>query len=85
MKIEIGFFGLLQIVFITLKLCGVIDWEWWAVLLPALICSGFIFGCLFVGLLLQVFAAVFGASIREFLRKRRNKHFQKLHNERLGK
>ena len=30
----VGFFGLLGIVFITLKLCGVIDWEWWLVLAP---------------------------------------------------
>ena len=30
----IGFFGLLAIVFITFKLCGVIDWSWWLVLLP---------------------------------------------------
>jgi hypothetical protein len=30
----IGFCGLLGIVFITLKLCGVIDWSWWWVLLP---------------------------------------------------
>ena len=30
----IGFFGLLTIVFIALKLCGVIDWSWWLVLLP---------------------------------------------------
>jgi len=30
----IGFFGLLGIVFITLKLCGVIDWSWWWVLAP---------------------------------------------------
>ena len=33
----IGFFGLLAIVFITLKLCGVIDWEWWLVLAPILV------------------------------------------------
>lgn len=32
----IGFFGLLQIVFITLKLLKVIDWSWWLVLSPAL-------------------------------------------------
>lgn len=31
----IGFFGLLAIVFIALKLTGVIDWSWWLVLLPA--------------------------------------------------
>lgn len=30
----IGFFGLLTIVFITLKLTGVIDWSWWWVLAP---------------------------------------------------
>ena len=30
----IGFFGLLGIVFITLKLVGVSDWEWWLVLTP---------------------------------------------------
>jgi hypothetical protein len=30
----IGFFGLLTIVFITLKLTGYIDWSWWWVLAP---------------------------------------------------
>ena len=30
----IGFFGLLGILFIGLKLGGVIDWSWWWVLLP---------------------------------------------------
>lgn len=30
----IGFTGILQIVFIILKLCGVIDWSWWWVLAP---------------------------------------------------
>lgn len=30
----IGFSGLLTIVFITLKLTGVIDWSWWWVLSP---------------------------------------------------
>lgn len=30
----IGFTGLLQLVFITLKLCGVIDWPWKCVLIP---------------------------------------------------
>lgn len=31
---KIGFFGLLSIVFITLKLCGVIAWSWWWVTSP---------------------------------------------------
>lgn len=30
----IGFFGLLQIVFIVLKLIGKIDWSWWWVMAP---------------------------------------------------
>ena len=30
----IGFFGLLGIVFITLKLTGFIDWSWWLVTAP---------------------------------------------------
>lgn len=30
----IGFCGLLAIVFITLKLCGVIAWSWWWVTCP---------------------------------------------------
>ena len=30
----IGFTGLLTVVFITLKLCHVIDWSWWWVLAP---------------------------------------------------
>lgn len=30
----IGIFGLLGVVFVTLKLCGVIDWSWWWVTAP---------------------------------------------------
>lgn len=30
----IGFCGLLAIVFITLKLCGIINWSWWWVTSP---------------------------------------------------
>jgi ABC-type multidrug transport system permease subunit len=33
----IGFTGLLTIVFITLKLCGVIQWSWFWVLSPIII------------------------------------------------
>lgn len=36
----IGFTGILQIVFIILKLCGVIDWSWWWVLSPIWIVIG---------------------------------------------
>ncbi len=33
----VGFFGLLQVAFIVLKLTNVIDWSWWVVLIPAFI------------------------------------------------
>lgn len=38
----IGFTGLLQIVFITLKLCKVITWSWWWVMSPMLIGWGIV-------------------------------------------
>ena len=30
----VGVFGLLGVVFVTLKLCGVINWSWWWVTCP---------------------------------------------------
>jgi hypothetical protein len=30
----VGLLGLLGVVFVTLKLCGVIDWSWWWVTAP---------------------------------------------------
>lgn len=33
-NINLGFFSLLTIVFIVLKLCNVINWSWWWVLAP---------------------------------------------------
>lgn len=41
-NIEIGFSGLLQITFIVLKLCKVINWSWWLVCLPTIISVGLI-------------------------------------------
>lgn len=31
---SVGFCGLLGLIFITLKLCKIITWSWWLVLLP---------------------------------------------------
>lgn len=31
----VGFFGLLTVLFVALKLTSVINWSWWLVLLPA--------------------------------------------------
>ena len=44
--------GVVQIVFIILKLVGVIDWSWWLVLIPVWIMIGFGFLALIVGLLI---------------------------------
>lgn len=38
----VTFVGLLQVAFIVLKLCNVINWSWWLVMLPAIISGGFI-------------------------------------------
>ncbi len=46
----IGFVGLLTIVFITLKLTGVINWSWWLVLSPVIAIAALIF--LFVVILI---------------------------------
>ena len=45
----ISFWGVLQIVFNVLKVCGVIDWSWFFVLLP-LICYVLLLGFLYWGL-----------------------------------
>lgn len=49
----IGFTGLLALVFITLKLCGIISWSWWWVLAP-----------LWIPFILIVLIALFIAIIR---------------------
>lgn len=36
----VGFTGLLTLLFITLKLTGVIDWAWWLVLAPVWVAAG---------------------------------------------
>lgn len=44
----IGFCGLLQIVFITLKLLKVINWSWWWVLAPIWIPIAIVVVCLII-------------------------------------
>ena len=36
----IGITGLLQVAFIVLKLCKVINWSWWLVFMPAFVDLG---------------------------------------------
>lgn len=47
----VSILGVVQIVFIILKLVGVIEWSWWLVLIPLWIMIGFGFLALIVGLL----------------------------------
>ncbi len=47
----VGTLGVVQIVFIILKLIGVINWSWWLILIPVWIMIGFGFLALIVGLL----------------------------------
>ena len=51
---KIGFFGLLQLIFITLKLIDKIDWSWWWVLAPTwgpvLVFIGFMVAAAAIGL-----------------------------------
>ena len=53
----IGFFGLLAIVFITLKLTGYITWSWWWVLAPLWAPLAVV---LVIFLLIVIIAAAFG-------------------------
>lgn len=45
----IGVAGVVQIVFLILKLCKVIDWSWWFVMLPTLIEIGLLVVILTIG------------------------------------
>jgi hypothetical protein len=47
---HIGFFGLLTLLFIGLKLAHFIDWSWWLVTLPAWGGAAFALVMMFLGL-----------------------------------
>ncbi len=54
-KVSFPFLSILTLIFITLKLCNVIAWSWWAVLspiwLPLLLVMAFLGICLIVAIL----------------------------------
>lgn len=73
----VGFCGLLTIVFITLKLCGVLGWPWWWVLAPIwmpTICGLSIIG---IGVMLSRRAERKAKKEREIL----NQEFRQLSNK----
>lgn len=59
----IGFFGLLTIVFIVMKLLGKLDWSWWWVLCPIWFVSAIVFS-----IVLLVGIGLGGIFFIEFLR-----------------
>lgn len=61
---QIGFFGLLTLVFVTLKLIGYIDWSWWLVLLPA-------YGGFVVLFILIILLALLGDKPRFVVRRKK--------------
>lgn len=48
----------LQIVFIVLKLCGVIKWSWWLVLMPIWISLG-------IGVILFIILVIYGIWLKK--------------------
>jgi hypothetical protein len=56
----IGVFGLLGVLFVALKLLGVIDWSWWWVTIPFWGGFGVIFGLLILVAIFSGIAAMFG-------------------------
>lgn len=55
-----GFFGLLGILLIGLKLAGVIDWPWWVVLSPVWVPIAVTFAILLMALLVVKIADIVG-------------------------
>ena len=51
---KIGFLNALTIVFIVLKLCKIISWSWWLILLPTIVSCGLVILILVVFLILEM-------------------------------
>lgn len=67
MEIKVGSFAtLLTVVFITLKLCGVINWSWWWVVSPIFISVGLaLFILLFVTVLVGLTSVLLGLIVNK--------------------
>ena len=62
---QLGFFSILGLIFITLKLTGVITWSWWLVLLP-LYLGVAILAAIFLGGLALIALGIVVAVVTEF-------------------
>lgn len=69
----IGVAGLLGVVFVTLKLTGVIDWSWWYVTMPFWLGFAIFFGILAIWLI----GGFIGVVISHFLSKMSRKRMLK--------
>ena len=56
---SISILGVLQIIFIVLKLCGLIDWSWWKVFIHMWIDLGIIAGFLLLYLVILIIAYIY--------------------------
>lgn len=71
MKFEIGLSTLLTIIFIVLKLCGVIPWAWWWVLSP-------LWGSVAISIIVTAFVCLCGF-IAETIEEKKEKNKEKKH------
>ena len=56
--VGLTFFDILTLIFITLKLTGVITWSWWWVLSPIWICWGLIIIIVLICFILRYFKII---------------------------
>lgn len=68
----IGVFGILGCIFITLKLCKVIDWEWWWVLAPFWGPLALAFAILLIFIIIYMLIVVCKYMMKQY-RKHKNK------------
>lgn len=67
---EIGFLGLLTVLFVGLKLTGYIDWSWWWVVSPLWIPLALLISIIIIGALLVGLTKIVGATVEKLSKKR---------------
>ena len=67
-KFNTGFFSLLFLIFLTLKLCKVITWSWWWVFAPIYMPVGVVIAIL---LIIGIFMLISGAFLKYTPKRRK--------------